>query len=105
MVNVSSSAVDELKTAMRGQVLVPGDPNFDEARSIWNAMIDRRPAIILRCAGVADVRQGVAFARDNGLPLAIRSGGHNIGGSALCDDGIVLDLTSMKSVRIDPAER
>ena len=59
MVNVSSSAVDELKTAMRGQVLLPGDASFDEARSIWNAMIDRRPAIILRCAGVADVRRGV----------------------------------------------
>src|ERR1700760_4524341 len=105
MVNVSSSAVDELKTAMRGQVLLPGDASFDEARSIWNAMIDRRPAIILRCAGVADVRRGVAFARDNGLPLAIRGGGHNIGGSALCNDGVVLDLSQMKSVRIDPAAR
>ncbi|MFM0225603.1 FAD-binding oxidoreductase [Paraburkholderia dipogonis] len=105
MVNVSSSAVDELKTAMRGQVLLPGDASFDEARSIWNAMIDRRPALILRCAGVADVRLGVAFARDNGLPLAIRGGGHNIGGSALCNDGVVLDLSQMKSVRIDPAAR
>ncbi|HEY2022830.1 FAD-binding oxidoreductase, partial [Paraburkholderia sp.] len=80
-------------------------PGFDEARSIWNAMIDRYPAMILRCAGVADIRQGIGFARDNGLPLAIRGGGHNIGGSALCDDGVVLDLTSMKSVRIDPAAR
>ncbi|TDY21044.1 FAD/FMN-containing dehydrogenase [Paraburkholderia sp. BL6665CI2N2] len=105
MVNVSSSAVDELKTAMRGQVLLPGDATFDEARSIWNAMIDRHPAIILRCAGVADVRQGVAFARENGLPLAIRGGGHNIGGSALCNDGVVLDLSQMKSVQIDPAAR
>ncbi|PRY09318.1 FAD-binding oxidoreductase [Paraburkholderia sp. BL25I1N1] len=105
MVNVSSSAVDELKTAMRGQVLLPGDATFDEARSIWNAMIDRHPAIILRCAGVADVRQGVAFARENGLPLAIRGGGHNIGGSALCNDGVVLDLSRMKSVQIDPAAR
>jgi len=105
MVNVSSSAVDELKTAMRGQVLLPGDAAFDEARSIWNAMIDRHPAIILRCAGVADIRQGVAFARDNGLPLAIRGGGHNIGGSALCNDGVVLDLSQMKSVQIDPTAR
>lgn len=105
MVNVSSSAVDELKTAIRGQVLLPGDASFDQARSIWNAMIDRRPAIILRCAGAADVREGVAFARDNGLPLAIRGGGHNIGGSALCDDGVVLDLSQMKSVHIDPAAR
>lgn len=105
MVNVSSSAVDELKSAIRGQVLLPGDASFDQARSIWNAMIDRHPAIILRCAGVADVRQGVAFARDNGLPLAIRGGGHNIGGSAVCDDGVVLDLSQMKSVHIDPAAR
>ncbi|WNC93697.1 FAD-binding oxidoreductase [Paraburkholderia sp. FT54] len=105
MVHVSSSAVDELKTVMRGQVLLPGDARFDEARSIWNAMIDRHPALILRCAGVADVRRGVAFARDNGLPLAIRGGGHNIGGSALCDDGVVLDLSPMKSVRIDSAAR
>ncbi|MFM0236849.1 FAD-binding oxidoreductase [Paraburkholderia phytofirmans] len=105
MVNVSSSAVDELKTAMRGQVLLPGDAAFDEARSIWNAMIDRHPAIILRCAGVADIRQGVAFARDNGLPLAIRGGGHNIGGSALCNDGVVLDLSQMESVQIDPTAR
>ena len=105
MVNVSSSATDELKSAIRGQLLVPGDASFDQARSIWNAMIDRRPALILRCAGAADVRYGVAFARDNNLPLAIRGGGHNIGGSALCDDGLVLDLSSMKSVRIDPAAR
>ncbi|ASW01509.1 FAD-binding oxidoreductase [Paraburkholderia aromaticivorans] len=105
MVNVSSSAVDELKSAIRGQVLLPGDPTFEQARSIWNAMIDRHPAIIVRCAGVADVRQGVAFARENGLPLAIRGGGHNIGGSALCDDGVVLDLSQMKSVRIDPTAR
>ncbi|EIF34736.1 FAD/FMN-dependent dehydrogenase [Burkholderia sp. Ch1-1] len=105
MVNVSSSAVDELKTAVRGQVLLPGDASFDQARSIWNAMIDRHPSVILRCAGVADVRQGVAFARDNGLSLAIRGGGHNIGGSALCDDGVVLDLSQMKSVHIDPTAR
>lgn len=105
MVNVSSSAVDELKSAIRGQVLLPDDPTFEQARSIWNAMIDRHPAIIVRCAGVADVRQGVAFARENGLPLAIRGGGHNIGGSALCDDGVVLDLSQMKSVRIDPTAR
>jgi FAD/FMN-containing dehydrogenase len=102
MVTVSSSAVDEFKSGLRGQLLLPDSPGFDTARSIWNAMIDRSPAMILRCAGVADVRRGVAFARDNGLPLAIRGGGHNIGGSALCDDGLVLDLSAMKSVRIDP---
>ncbi|HYS68200.1 MAG TPA: FAD-binding oxidoreductase [Paraburkholderia sp.] len=105
MVHVSSSAIDELKTAVRGELLLPDDAGFNEARSIWNAMIDKRPAMILRCAGVADVRRGVAFARDNNLPLAMRGGGHNIAGSALCDDGLVLDLSPMKSVRIDPAAR
>lgn len=105
VMNVSSSAVDELKALVRGQLLVSGDAGFDEARTIWNAMIDRHPALILRCAGVADVRRGVAFARDNDLPLAIRGGGHNIGGSALCDDGLVLDLSPMKSVRIDSTTR
>lgn len=102
MAHVSNSAIEELKTAVRGQLMLPDDAGFDEARSIWNAMIDRRPAMILRCAGVADVRRGVAFARDNGLPLAIRGGGHNIAGSAVCDDGLVLDFSLMKSVRIDP---
>ncbi|MGF6770076.1 FAD/FMN-containing dehydrogenase [Paraburkholderia sp. GAS199] len=105
MANVSSSAIDELKSTSRGQLLLPGDAGFDEARSIWNAMIDRYPAMILRCAGVADVRRGIAFARDHGLPLAVRGGGHNIAGSALCDDGLVLDLSQMKSVRVDPAAR
>lgn len=102
MVSVSSSAAEELKAAIRGELLQPGDAGFDAARSIWNAMIDRHPAIILRCAGVADVRRGVAFARDNGLPLAVHSGGHNIAGTALCDDGLVIDLSPMKSVHIDP---
>ncbi|SMG51219.1 FAD-binding oxidoreductase [Paraburkholderia susongensis] len=103
MVTLSSSAIDEFKSGLRGQLLLSDSPGFDEARSIWNAMIDRYPVMILRCAGAADVRRGIAFAREHGLPLAIRGGGHNIGGSALCDDGLVLDLSPMKSVRIDPA--
>ncbi|HEX7937333.1 MAG TPA: FAD-binding oxidoreductase [Paraburkholderia sp.] len=102
MAQVSSSAIEELKSAIRGQLVLPEDSNFSEVRNIWNAMIDRRPAMILRCAGVADVRRAVAFARDNHLPLAVRGGGHNIAGSALCDDGIVIDLSLMKSVRVDP---
>jgi FAD/FMN-containing dehydrogenase len=105
MVNVSSNAIEELKVATRGQVLLPADPGFEEARHIWNAMIDRHPALIVRCAGVADVRRSVAFARDNGLPLAVRGGGHNIAGSAICDDGLVVDLSPMKSVHVDPTAR
>jgi FAD/FMN-containing dehydrogenase len=105
MAQVSSSAIEELKTAIRGQLVLPDDPGFNEARSIWNAMIDCRPAMILRCAGVADVRRGIAFARANDLPLALRGGGHNIAGSALCEDGLVMDFSQMKSVRIDPIAR
>jgi FAD/FMN-containing dehydrogenase len=105
MVNLSSNAIEELKTATRGKVLLPADPGFDEARQVWNAMIDRRPAVIVRCAGVADVRRAVDFARDNGLLLAVRGGAHNIAGSAVCDDGLMIDLSPMKSVRIDPAAR
>jgi FAD/FMN-containing dehydrogenase len=105
MPNLSNSAVEEMKAAMRGQVLVPSDPGYDDARSIWNAMIDRHPALIVRCAGVADVRRAVNFARDNTLPLAMRGGGHNIAGSAICNDGLVIDLSAMKSARVDPVAR
>jgi FAD/FMN-containing dehydrogenase len=105
MTKLSSNAIDELKVATRGQVLLPADSGFDEARQIWNAMIDRRPAVIVRCAGVADVRRAVSFARDNDLLLAVRGGAHNIAGSAVCDDGLMIDLSPMKSVRIDPAAR
>jgi FAD/FMN-containing dehydrogenase len=105
MVNLPSNAIEALKTATRGQVLLRADPGFDEARQVWNAMIDRRPAVIVRCAGVADVRRAVDFARDNGLLLAVRGGAHNIAGSAVCDDGLMIDLSPMKSVRIDPAAR
>jgi FAD/FMN-containing dehydrogenase len=105
MVNLASDAVEALKAATRGQVFQPGDSGFDEARQIWNGMIDRRPALIVRCAGVADVRRAVAFARDHDLLLAVRGGGHNIAGSAVCDDGLVVDCSAMKSVRIDPAAR
>lgn len=105
MAKLSSNAIEALKVATRGQVLLPADPGFDEARRIWNAMIDRCPAVIVRCAGVADVRRAVDFARDNDLLLAVRGGAHNIAGSAVCEDGLMIDLSPMKSVRIDPAAR
>jgi len=92
---------DELKLAFEGEVLFPGQEDYEVARRIWNAMIDRRPALIVRCVTMLDVVRAVLMARERRLPLAIRSGGHNIAGSALCDDGIVIDLSRMTSVGID----
>ncbi len=90
---------------IRGQVVLPADPAYDEVRKIWNAMIDRRPGMIVRCAGVADVMQAVSLARQHKLLVAVRSGGHNIAGNAVCNDGLMIDLSQMKSVRIDPRKR
>jgi FAD/FMN-containing dehydrogenase len=105
MTGIKSDAIDDLKLKLRGQLLQPGDSSYDETRKIWNAMIDRRPAMIVRCAGVADVMRSIAFARDHDLLLAIRGGGHNIAGNALCDGGLMIDLSLMKAVRIDPDAR
>lgn len=105
MARFSSDSIEALRAGMRGQVLLPDDPSFDETRRVWNAMIDRSPAVIVRCRGVADVRRAVAFARENDLLLAVRGGAHNIAGSAVCDDGLMVDLSPMQSVRIDPAAR
>ena len=105
MANLQNELIDGFRARLRGQLLQPGQPDYEEARRIWNAMIDRRPALIARCAGVADVRRSVAFAREHGLRLAVRGGGHNIAGNALCDDGLVIDLSQMKSVHVDPERR
>ena len=104
-VALDAAAVGELAARMRGALLQPGQPGYDEARRIWNAMIDKRPALIARCTGTADVMAAVAFARARKIPLAIRGGGHNIAGSALCDGGMVIDLSAMRAVRVDPKAR
>src|SRR5258707_3605533 len=90
---------------LRGPVALPGENGYDAARIIWNAMVDRRPALVVRCLGTADVINAVKLARDEKLLLAVRSGGHNIAGNAVCDGGLLIDLSLMKSVRIDPASR
>jgi FAD/FMN-containing dehydrogenase len=102
MTNLKTDVVDQFRATLRGSLLLPGDPEYDTARQLWNAMIDKRPALIVRCAGTADVMASVTFARNNDLPLAIRGGGHNIAGNALCDDGLVIDLSGMRSVHVDP---
>jgi FAD/FMN-containing dehydrogenase len=96
---------DDLKTGFSGEVLSENDPGYDAARALWNAMIDRRPAVIARCRGTADVVRAVTFARDHGLPVSIRGGGHNVAGHAVCDDGLMIDLSAMRAVQVDPERR
>ena len=95
--------LQSFKSVFRGQVLGPEDAGYNGARKIWNASIDKRPRLIARCSGVADVIDAVNFGRTNGLLTAIRGGGHNVGGRALCDDGLVIDLSQMRSVHVNPA--
>jgi hypothetical protein len=95
----------ELRTRVKGPVLLPGDAGYDAARSVWNGMIDRRPALIVRCLGVADVIACVNAGRDHGLPLCIKGGGHNIGGLAVADGALMLDMSLMRGVWVDPSRR
>jgi FAD/FMN-containing dehydrogenase len=97
--------VERLRGGVRGPVIAPTDPGYDAARAIWNGAIDRRPACIARCTGVADVVAAVGFARERELLVAVRSGGHGVGGHALCEDGLVIDLSPMKGIRVDPVAR
>jgi FAD/FMN-containing dehydrogenase len=96
---------DTFRSAFRGELIAPGDPGYDEARAVYNGMIDRRPRLIARCADVADVIAAVGLAREDGSPLAVRGGGHNAGGLAVWDDAIVIDLSGRRGVRVDPAAR
>ncbi len=95
----------ELQASLRGALIRPEDHDYDEARTIYNAMIDKRPALIVRCANVADVIEALRFGRSEGLPIAIRGGGHNGAGLALADDALVIDLSAMKGIRVDPQAR
>src|SRR5687768_5592858 len=97
--------VSALRAQLRGQPLQPGDDGYDAARTVWNAMIDRRPALVARCAGAADVVAAVRFAREHGLVPSVKGGGHNVAGTAVCDGGLLLDLSAMKGVRVDPIGR
>jgi FAD/FMN-containing dehydrogenase len=102
---LEATAFDELGGSFGGELLLPTSPGYDSARRIWNGAIDRHPAFIARCTGVADVVAAVRFARDRDLMVAVRSGGHGVGGHALCDGGLVIDLSPMKGIRVDPATR
>lgn len=97
--------MEGLRRRLRGEVLALGEPGYEEAREIWNAMVDRRPAAIARCVSAEDVVQCVRFAREHGVLVAVRGGGHNIAGNALCDGGLVIDLSPMKRVEVDARAR
>ncbi|MBK1732314.1 FAD-binding oxidoreductase [Thiococcus pfennigii] len=97
--------IGEFANQLRGHLIQPEDPAYESARRIYNGMIDKRPALIARCADVADVMRAIRFARDNDVTLALRSGGHNGAGLSLCDDGLVVDLSSQKGIRVDPQAR
>lgn len=99
------AVVADLRSLLRGELLTPQDAGYDAARTVWNAMIDRRPALIARCRGVADVITAVTVAREQELLVAVRGGGHNVAGNAVCDGGLMIDLSLMKGIRVDPAAR
>src|SRR5690349_16236943 len=102
---VDPAAGEGFRQALACGVPVPGEAGYEAARSVWNGMIDKRPALITRPRGAADVQRAVAFARERGLPLSIKGGGHNVGGLALVDDGVTLDMSGMRGVWVDPAAR
>ncbi|MFC3282126.1 FAD-binding oxidoreductase [Litchfieldella rifensis] len=102
---VNGNSIRQFRDSLRGQLLVPENEGYDEARQVFNAMIDRRPALIVRCAHVTDVIAAVNFARETELPIAVRGGGHSVLGSAVCDEGLVIDLSGMTNVSVDPDKR
>ena len=105
MKQLQKAEVDMFKEHFQGEVLLRGDAGYDEVRRIWNAMIDRRPAMIARCASPGDIVQAVKFGSKHDLLVSIRGGGHNIAGNAVCDDGLMIDLSLMKRVQVDPQAR
>jgi FAD binding domain len=104
-VMADTASIADLKASLRGQLIEPKDAAYEEARALYNGMIDKRPLAIARCADVADVIAAVNFGRDSGLPIAIRGGGHNGPGLGSVDKGLMIDLLQMKGVRVDPAAR
>jgi FAD/FMN-containing dehydrogenase len=103
--DLDEARVEGLRAALRGTMIRPGDADYETARRVWNGNIDRRPALVVRCTGVADVIEAVNFARSNGMLVAVRGGGHHAAGHATCDGGIVIDMSGLKGIRVDPASR
>lgn len=105
MSTTTTATIEQLRSALRGEIVLPEDATYDSTRSVHNAMIDKRPAVIARCVDVADVRAAIAYGRERRLLTAIRGGGHNAAGLGVCDDGLVIDLSRMKGIHVDPTAR
>ncbi len=101
----NETVLDNFRASLKGTLVRPGDPGYEGTRKVYNGMIDRRPGLIARCADVADVAASVRFAGETGMLAAVRGGGHNVGGLGVCDDGIVIDLSLLKGIRVDPRAR
>jgi FAD binding domain-containing protein len=102
---LNDTNIRKFRESLRGELIQPSDERYNEARKVWNGMFDRRPTLIARCAGTADVVSAVNFGRDESLQVAVRGGGHNYAGLSVCDGGLVVDLSPMKGLRVDPAAR
>ena len=102
---IDAASLQGLKSSLRGRLIGPGDEGYDAARMVPNAMIDKKPAVIVRCAGAADVINAVNFARTHNLLVAVRGGGHSVSGKSVCDGGILIDFSLMKGIRVDPSRR
>ena len=102
---LGEAVVSQLRASLRGAMLLPGDDGYDETRKVWNGMVDKRPALIARCDGVADVIATVTFARDHNLLVSVRGGGHNIAGNAVAHGGLMIDLSRMRGIQVDPVAR
>ena len=103
--DAKDTAVQQLRAALRGALIRPGDPDYEVARQVWNGAVNRHPTLIAYCTGVTDVLTCVRFAREQNLHTAVRSGGHHVAGIALCDGGLVIDLSRLKGIRVDPEAR
>ena len=102
---LQQEAISQLRGQLRGELIEPEDSRYEEARKVYNAMIDRKPRLIVKCADTADVMAAIAFAHTHGVRVSIRGGGHNAGGLGVCDDGLVIDLSGIRYVHVDPASR